>query len=174
MVTDSCSNDVAAQSPEDSTEVDATSDGRSTASNTETATPEEPIIPAPPILAEQMGTFIGKRVRLVGRILSVNAVAHDALMKSCDGSQVKITFQDEFEPSFAFGEVVGTVIDAASIAMDYFAPAGLWLDMKTVEQTIRIIHDARFREVFFPDVSNVVTRDRTVFLYPKRKEEPEL
>ncbi|KAK7047527.1 hypothetical protein VNI00_006293 [Paramarasmius palmivorus] len=134
-------------------------------------TPEEPIIPAPPILAEQMEQFVGKRVRLVGRILSVNEIAHHGLMQSCDGIKVKITFQDGFEPAAPYGEIVGTVVDSSTIAMDIFIPDGHNLDMKTVENTIRIIHDPRFRAVFFPDQSKVVTVPyRTVYLYEKRKE----
>ncbi|KAK7022817.1 hypothetical protein VNI00_016944 [Paramarasmius palmivorus] len=106
---------------------------------------------SPPIDTSHMESYIGRRARLTGRLGEINPETKTAKMTVCDGEEVVIAYESEeqWARQTPCVEVLGTVINVRTIQMETLIPQGANLDMDTVWKTIKIIHDPRFKGVFF-------------------------
>ncbi|KAK7021992.1 hypothetical protein VNI00_017094 [Paramarasmius palmivorus] len=108
---------------------------------------------SPDINTSYMVQYMGKRARLTGKILEVHAEENFVVFQASDGVSIRVTFDADWDlwgTPTPFVIIVGTVIDEKTMHMETFINLGDTLDLGTVEATIRIIHDTRFRQVFFP------------------------
>ncbi|KAK7017495.1 hypothetical protein VNI00_018624 [Paramarasmius palmivorus] len=108
---------------------------------------------SPLIKSTHMSSYLGRRVRVVGHILEVREDQSFVLMQSSDGSEIKLVYEADWDlwgKPTRYIEALGTVTDAQTIKLELFIPLGDNLDLQTVNATIDIIHDPRFRQVFFP------------------------
>ncbi|ESK91161.1 single-stranded dna binding protein 12k chain [Moniliophthora roreri MCA 2997] len=104
---------------------------------------------SPRVNSSMLPRFIGKKVRLPCKILTINKTANRATVQASDGGDVEIQAFVE-DPGVAYIEVIGMVVDETTIKSVGVIKFGDNLDMSTVEETIKIIHDPRFVSVFFP------------------------
>ncbi|KAF9051784.1 replication factor A protein 3 [Panaeolus papilionaceus] len=92
--------------------------------------------------AARMADFVGKEVRLVGRVLSADGTR--MTIEACDGGQVIVTNTANADHSDAYVEVIGRVQNATTIQMHACINMGEDLDTKLVNDTIELIHDPRY------------------------------
>ncbi|KAK7038935.1 hypothetical protein VNI00_010326 [Paramarasmius palmivorus] len=108
---------------------------------------------SPLIKHSHMAGFCGKWGRLIGQFLEVRDDLKYITMLTSDGGEVKLLFEGDWDlwgqPS-RYNEVLGEIKDASTMKLHSFIRLGEELDLNTVNATIDVIHDARFREVFFP------------------------
>ncbi|KAK7022764.1 hypothetical protein VNI00_016967 [Paramarasmius palmivorus] len=107
-------------------------------------------VPAPPMNTSHMPQYVGKRGSLIGQVKSIDASAGTAEMIVSDGVEIRILFNTPFEPKSKFIEVIGAIVEDKIVQMERFCELGNNLDLTTVEGTIAVIHDSRFKDVFFP------------------------
>ncbi|EEB88978.1 hypothetical protein MPER_12983 [Moniliophthora perniciosa FA553] len=105
---------------------------------------------SPRINTSHMPFYHGLCARLIGRVGKNDPETKTAKLAVSDGKEVTISYDSVWEPPSSCVEVVGTVISDDCMRMECLVKLGDKLDMETVEGTIKVIHDPRFREVFFP------------------------
>ncbi|KAJ7461849.1 replication factor A protein 3 [Mycena galericulata] len=92
--------------------------------------------------------FTGKNVRLTCR--PVKFVGNTVTVVASDGGEVTVTLLPNvnMEPEM-YCEVVGSVVDPTTIKVYKCIPMGSDLDMKLVDDTVKLIHDPRFYSKMF-------------------------
>ncbi|KAJ6496667.1 replication factor A protein 3 [Mycena vitilis] len=91
--------------------------------------------------------FVGKAVRLTCRPIKLTAASWT--VQACDGGEVTVTLLSDKLSADAYYEVVGNVVDKTTIKMFKSIPLGNDLDMALVNDTINLMHDARFYTKIF-------------------------
>ncbi|KAJ7185517.1 replication factor A protein 3 [Mycena filopes] len=87
--------------------------------------------------------YQGKNVRLTCRPLQF--MGESATVQASDGGQVTIKLlPDTHMAPDTFYEVIGSVSDPTTIKMYHYIPMGNALDLKLVDDTIKLMHDPRF------------------------------
>ncbi|KAJ7266909.1 replication factor A protein 3 [Mycena haematopus] len=92
--------------------------------------------------------FPGKNVRLTCRPIKFNGSS--ATVAASDGGEVTVTLlPDTHMAPDTYYEVIGSVINPTSIKMYHCISMGPDLDMKLVDDTIKLTHDPRFYTKMF-------------------------
>ncbi|KAJ6588798.1 replication factor A protein 3 [Mycena capillaripes] len=92
--------------------------------------------------------FSGKNVRLTCR--PIQFMGTSATVAASDGGQVTVTLlPDTHMAPDTFYEVIGSTMNATTIKMYHCIPMGTDLNMKLVDDTIKLIHDPRFYTKMF-------------------------
>ncbi|KAJ7472289.1 replication factor A protein 3 [Mycena galericulata] len=92
--------------------------------------------------------FTGKNVRLTCR--PVKFMGKTATVVASDGGEVTVTLlPDTHMAPDTYYEVLGSVVDPTTIKMYQCTPMGTDLDMKLVDDTVKLIHDPRFYSKMF-------------------------
>ncbi|KAJ6584283.1 replication factor A protein 3 [Mycena sp. CBHHK59/15] len=96
--------------------------------------------------------FLGKSVRLVCRPAKFSGST--VTVVASDGGEVTIMLTPECTQmtSDSYWEVLGSVVNATSVRIHQAIKMGPDLDMKLVDDTIKLIHDPRFfTKMFMPE-----------------------
>ncbi|KAJ7634713.1 hypothetical protein FB45DRAFT_743316 [Roridomyces roridus] len=73
-----------------------------------------------------------------------------ATVLTCDGGEITITLlPDTHMAPGEYYEVHGTVANPTTIKMNHCISMGTALDMKLVDDTVKLIHDPRFHSMLF-------------------------
>ncbi|KAK7021403.1 hypothetical protein VNI00_017354 [Paramarasmius palmivorus] len=116
------------------------------------------LVTSPDINALMMPQYINKRARLVGELIKVLEDQNRAILKTSDGIDVSLTYDADWDlwgSPTKYITAVGKVVDPQTMHLESFINMGKTVDLSTVEATIQIIHDPRFKNVFFPFRSSV-------------------
>ncbi|KAF8190361.1 replication factor A protein 3 [Mycena galopus ATCC 62051] len=90
----------------------------------------------------------GKNVRLPCRPIKFNGSS--ATVAASDGGEVTVTLlPDTHMVADTYYEVIGSVVNSTTLKMYHCISMGSALDMKLVDDTIRLIHDPRFYTKMF-------------------------
>ncbi|KAK7022916.1 hypothetical protein VNI00_016855 [Paramarasmius palmivorus] len=111
------------------------------------------LVTSPDINHSLMLGYIGKRARLTGSIVEVREENNLVVFRTSDSATVNLTYDADWDlwgSPTPFITAVGKVVDGNTMHLESFINLGANVDLETVEATIRIIHDPRFRAVFFP------------------------
>ncbi|KAK7021042.1 hypothetical protein VNI00_017574 [Paramarasmius palmivorus] len=94
-----------------------------------------------------MPWFINKQGHLVGEILEVNKEQNCAILQISDSANVALTHDadwDLWSTLTKYITTIGKVIDKEMMYLDSFINMGKTVNLGTVKETIKIIHDPRF------------------------------
>ncbi|KAJ7485515.1 replication factor A protein 3 [Mycena latifolia] len=92
--------------------------------------------------------FSGKNVRLTCRPLKF--MGSTATVTACDGGEVTVTLlPDTHMASDTYYDVIGSVVAPTTIKMYQCIPMGTNIDMKLVDDTVKLMHDPRFYAKMF-------------------------
>ncbi|KAJ7037876.1 replication factor A protein 3 [Mycena alexandri] len=92
--------------------------------------------------------YCGKNVRLTCR--PIQFMGDSATVAASDGGQVTIKLlPDSHMAPDTFYEVIGKVTNGKHIKMYHYIPVGNALDIKMVDDTIKLMHDPRFYSKLF-------------------------
>ncbi|KAJ7792392.1 hypothetical protein B0H14DRAFT_2931290, partial [Mycena olivaceomarginata] len=73
-----------------------------------------------------------------------------ATVAASDGGQVTVTLlPDTHMAPDTYYEVIGSVVNSTTVRMYHYVPMGPNLDMKLVDDTIKLMHDPRFYTEMF-------------------------
>ncbi|KAJ6595679.1 replication factor A protein 3 [Mycena vulgaris] len=94
--------------------------------------------------------FSGKNVRLTCR--PIKFMGSTATVAAPDGGEVTITLlPDTHMAPDTYYDVIGNVVNPTTIKMYKCIPMGTKLDMKLVDDTVKLMHDPRFyTKLFYP------------------------
>lgn len=101
--------------------------------------------PAPRVAFEQLGKFIGKRVRLLGEVVSVAGGV--AQVKAADEGMVSVKVQGA-APTSRFAEFEGVVRAPDSLEEESHVPINGAVDMANYNELCKLIH-GQYRTLFF-------------------------
>ncbi|PPQ76137.1 hypothetical protein CVT26_011806 [Gymnopilus dilepis] len=88
--------------------------------------------------------FQGKIVRLTCKVVEINLEDEILVVEASDGGEVKILNNRNVNVKDPIIEVVGKVVGERCVAMASCVNLGKALDLKLVDDTIKLIHDPRF------------------------------
>ncbi|KAJ7691722.1 replication factor A protein 3 [Mycena rosella] len=92
--------------------------------------------------------YAGKNVRLTCR--PIKFMGSTATVAAPDGGEVTVTLlPDTHMAPDAYYEVIGSVVNPTTIKMYQCIDMGTNLDMKLVDDTIKLMHDQRFYAKMF-------------------------
>ncbi|PCH35192.1 replication factor A protein 3 [Wolfiporia cocos MD-104 SS10] len=101
---------------------------------------------SPRVNAARIGDYIGRTVRLTGKIVKTE---HDTLiLQASDGGEVQVRLLRDADVGSPYIEVIGSVLDASTLKMQAFINLGENLDMKLVNDVVELWHDPRFSKMF--------------------------
>ncbi|KAJ7128218.1 replication factor A protein 3 [Mycena crocata] len=95
--------------------------------------------------------YTGKNVRLLCRPLKF--MGETATVAASDGGEVTVTLRSNTHMAPGeYYEVIGSVVNPTTIKMYGCLAMGPSLDMKLVDDTVKLIHDSRFYGKLFAGV----------------------
>ncbi|KAF9264554.1 replication factor A protein 3 [Marasmius fiardii PR-910] len=104
---------------------------------------------SPRVNSALLGKYIGRKVRLTGKVLNVNAVGKRATVLASDGGEVAVQFHSE-NPGLdtTFVEVVGTVVDTTTVRLLIAIKMSDNLDLSIIDRAVKMAQEPRFAELF--------------------------
>ncbi|KAJ7819547.1 hypothetical protein B0H14DRAFT_2372494, partial [Mycena olivaceomarginata] len=92
--------------------------------------------------------FSGQNVRLTCQPIKFMGLY--ATVATSDGGEITVTFlPDTHMAPDTYYEVIGSVVNSTKLKMRHFIPMGPDLNVKLVDDTIKLIHDKRFLNKMF-------------------------
>ncbi|KAF7334459.1 hypothetical protein MVEN_02275400 [Mycena venus] len=107
--------------------------------------------------------FSGQNVRLTCR--PIKFMGSYATVTASDGGEIMVTLlPDTHMAPDTYYEVIGSVVNSTTLKMRHCIPMGTNLDMKLVDDTIKLMHDDRFfkEDVLFGRLEHPGTHNQAV------------
>ncbi|TFY68009.1 hypothetical protein EVJ58_g1279 [Rhodofomes roseus] len=100
---------------------------------------------SPRVNAARLGDFIGRTVRLTCKV--VRSQGETAIVQAPDGGELSVRVARDVSLAVPYIEIIGTVVDAATVKMLACIDLGDELDMDLVNDAVELWHDPRFANI---------------------------
>ncbi|EPT02196.1 hypothetical protein FOMPIDRAFT_1118942 [Fomitopsis schrenkii] len=100
---------------------------------------------SPRVNAARLAQYIGRTVRLTGKVL--RSQGDVAIIQAPDGGEVSVKLTRDTHLTVPFVEIIGTVVDAATIKMLAHIDIDSELDLEIANDTVELWHDPRFAKM---------------------------
>ncbi|EIM89139.1 replication factor A protein 3 [Stereum hirsutum FP-91666 SS1] len=106
---------------------------------------------SPRVNSARMPEYVGKTVRIVGKMVEWAENGEFAIMETSDGGQVTVQLAkvDMDAMNDTYFEVIGTPVDGSTIKMVNCCNLGDHLNLKLANDVIELTHDKRFKGRMF-------------------------
>ncbi|KAI0642558.1 replication factor A protein 3 [Trametes meyenii] len=103
---------------------------------------------SPRVNKARMADYKGQTVRLIAKLLKFRDEEQVALVETSDGGQVEVKMLRDVKFDDPYIEVVGQVVDERTLKMMACIPLGDNVDMKLVDDVVKVWHDPKFSHIF--------------------------
>ncbi|KAI0729841.1 replication factor A protein 3 [Fomitopsis betulina] len=100
---------------------------------------------SPRVNAARLAQYIGRTVRLTGKV--IRSQGDVAILQAPDGGEVSVKLNRDTHLTSPIVEVIGTVIDAATIKVLAHIDIEDELDLDITNDTVELWHDPRFAKM---------------------------